>query len=73
MSRMTENEFMTEKSSIVNRFLLFFFVFKCFATFLAICSNNPAGIYLFKGSNGNTRALCEICSNLAIKTPKRRQ
>ena len=33
----------------------------------------PVGIYLFKGYNRNTRARCEICSKLTIKTPERRQ
>ena len=29
---------------------------------------DSAGIYLFKVNNGNTRATCEICSKLIIKT-----
>ena len=29
----------------------------------------PAGIYLLKVNNRNTRARCEICSKLTIKTP----
>ena len=29
---------------------------------------DPAGIYLFKVSNGNTRKICEIFSKLARKT-----
>ena len=33
---------------------------------------NPAGIYLFKVNNRNTRTRCEICSKLTIKTPERR-
>ena len=33
----------------------------------------PPGNYLFKANNINTRARCEICSKLAIKTPERRQ
>ena len=28
---------------------------------------------MFKVDNRNTRASCEICSKLAIKTPERRQ
>ena len=32
---------------------------------------NPAGIYLLKVNNRNTRARCEICSKLTIKTPER--
>ena len=30
----------------------------------------PAGIYLFKVKNRNTRTMCEICSKLTIKTPE---
>ena len=36
-------------------------------------SNNPAGNYMFKVNNRNTRATCEICSKLTIKTPERHQ
>ena len=32
----------------------------------------PAGIYLLKYNNRNTRRRCEICSNLTLKTPERR-
>ena len=34
---------------------------------------NPSsvGIYLLKVNNRNTRARCEICSKLTIKTPER--
>ena len=40
-----------------------------------ICEKSPipAGIYLFKINNRNTRTICEIYSMLTIKTPKRRQ
>ena len=34
---------------------------------------NPAGVYLLKVNNRNTRTSCEICSKLTIKIPKRRQ
>ena len=33
----------------------------------------PVGIYLLKVNNRNTRTRCEICSELTIKTPERRQ
>ena len=33
----------------------------------------PAGIYLLKVTNRNTRTRCEICSKLTMKTPERRQ
>ena len=33
---------------------------------------NPAGIYLLKVNNRNTRKMCEICSKLTIKTPEQR-
>ena len=32
----------------------------------------PAGIYLLKVKNRNTRTRCEICSKLTIKIPERR-
>ena len=32
---------------------------------------NPAGIYLLKVNNRNTRTRCEICSKLTIKIPER--
>ena len=31
----------------------------------------PAGNYMFKVNNRNTKAKCEICSKLTIKTPER--
>ena len=34
---------------------------------------DPAGIYLLKVNNRNTRTRCEICSMLTIKTPERRR
>ena len=33
-------------------------------------SKNPAGIYVLKVNNRNTRTRCEISSKLIIKTPK---
>ena len=33
---------------------------------------NPAGIYLLKVNNRNTRTRCKICSKLTIKIPERR-
>ena len=33
----------------------------------------PAGIYLLKVNNRNTRTRCEICSKLIIKIPERRR
>ena len=40
---------------------------------LCLILHNPAGIYLLNVSNRNTRARCEICSLLTIKTPEQRQ
>ena len=31
----------------------------------------PAGNYMFKVNNRNTKTKCEICSKLTIKTPER--
>ena len=36
-------------------------------------SNFPAGNYMFKVNNKNTRTRYKICSKLTIKTPERRQ
>ena len=33
----------------------------------------PAGNYMFKVNNGNTRTRCKICSKLTIKIPECRQ
>ena len=33
----------------------------------------PAGNYIFKINNKNTRTRCEICSNLTLNTPERRK
>ena len=35
--------------------------------------NLPAGTYMFRANNRTTRARCEICSKLTIKTLGRRQ
>ena len=39
---------------------------------IVFTSYHPAGIYLFKVNNRNTRTRCEICSKLTINTPERR-
>ena len=36
-------------------------------------TTHPAGCYIFKTSNRNTRTSCEICLKLTIKTPELRQ
>ena len=36
-------------------------------------ANVPAGNYMFKSNNRNTKTRCEICSKLTIKTPERCQ
>ena len=33
-----------------------------------IAKTTPAGMYLFKVNNRNTRTICDICSKLTIKT-----
>ena len=58
-----------------------FFIDICFFVFYILWFNegknlvksnlNPAGIYMFKVNNRNTRTRCEICSKLTIKTPER--
>ena len=36
-------------------------------------SDIPVGNYMFKVNNRNNRTRCEICSEITIKTPGRRQ
>ena len=48
-------------------------VFKRYSTafivhFYHVFNHRPAGTYLLKVSDGNTRTMCEICSKLTIKT-----
>ena len=40
---------------------------------LSGCFNNPAGNYMIKINNRNTKIRCGICSKLTLKTPERRQ
>ena len=40
---------------------------------LVIITSNPAGIYLLKVNNRNTRTRCKICLKLTIKIPEQRQ
>ena len=47
--------------------VLFSFIYFCKKNILAY----PAGIYLLKVNNSNTRARCEIFSKLTIKTLER--
>ena len=55
-----------------------FFNFPLWAVYLNMVINKsnafsfPVGIYLPKVNDRNTRTRCEICSELTIKTPKRR-
>ena len=64
-------------------FFLPHFIFELLSIFMAIINiaklelinatdNCPAGIYLLKVNNKNTRTRCEICSKLTIKTPELR-
>ena len=39
-----------------------------FARLTDYCKRFPVGMYLFRVNNGNTRTICEICSNLTINT-----
>ena len=49
----------------------------CTCVFLATAStaslhHDPAGYYMFKDNNRNTKTRCEICSELTMNTPERR-
>ena len=56
----------------VFRMILSFLEIICMSLFLSIFASYPAGNYMFKVNNRNTRARCEICSELTIKIPERR-
>ena len=49
----------------------FFIILKISSKLLFTFHTIPAGIYLLKVNNRNTRTRCEICSKLTIKTPER--
>ena len=42
-------------------------------TFYGLLDINPAGIYLLNVKSGNFKTMCEICSELIVKAPERRQ
>ena len=56
---------MTHSQNIIN----------CFNTTLKVIKtwDYPAGNYMFKVNNRNTRIRCELCSKLTIKRPERRR
>ena len=61
------------KLKILTFFLSDFNVFVCWQLFACVSSKIvviPAGNYMFKVNNRNTRTRCEIYSKLTIKTPK---
>ena len=47
-------------------------VLKTMKLLVILLQVNPAGNYMFKVNNRNTRKRCEICLKLTIKTPERR-
>ena len=72
-------KFLSGKKNVTKNVLFFFsraptdHSFTFTLRFLYELKHNPAGIYLLKVNNRNTRARCEICSKLTINTPERRQ
>ena len=53
---------------------IFSFFYFLFWLFFTLVTDISADNYMFKVNNRNTaRTRCEICSNLTIKTPERRQ
>ena len=50
--------------------MIYLFSQRCLQLLLA--SGTPAGIYLLKVNNRNTKRRFEVCSKLKIKTPERR-
>ena len=71
----------SEKVTIVNSFIYANFNYCPLAWHFSTCESirkiekiqvllDPAGIYLLKVNNRNTRTRCEMCSKLTIKTPE---
>ena len=58
----------TPQDSLLSLVIQYHFQFASMNQFPA---GNPAGNYIFKVNNRNTRTRCEICSKLTIKTPER--
>ena len=54
-----------DAASVFSRLLLLRIPFFCYSRF-------PAGNYMFKINNRNTKTRSEICSKLTMKTPERR-
>ena len=48
-------------------------VYKNQVSYLTLFRALPANMFLFKVNNRNTKKRCEICSELTIKTPQRRE
>ena len=68
----------TRPMSIENYMFKFFnknnrFMCKMLGRMCSKLTIKPAGIYLLKVNNKNTRTRCDIYSKLTIKTPERRQ
>ena len=63
-----------ENDSYIYLFFYFYFFYFLFWLFFTVVTDISGDNYMFKVNNRNTaRTRCEICSNLAIKTPERRQ
>ena len=63
----TKNDLILDK--LTHNTLLLLFVYHTQSDRFFFGKTKPVSIYLFIVNNGNTRNMCEICSELTIKTP----
>ena len=59
--------------TMINGIVLFLLICYKLKKIYVELENSPVSIYLLKVNNRNTRARCEICSKLTIKTPEGHQ
>ena len=62
---------MIERFNVIGLKCICTYIFSFYPCFLSEYVN-PAGSYLFKINNGNTRTMCEICLTLTINTSELR-
>ena len=67
-----QNESFSKKSGSMCNILWFAIYCPIHSQPTRLFDSFPAGIYLLKVNNRNTRTRCEICSKLTIKIPERR-
>ena len=65
------NPFCHKHPKIINESLFVLKVIRISLVLVILFKHYPAGNYMFKVNNRNTRTRCEICSKLTTETPER--